>query len=88
MPNQEFDQKTSFALHDINADGYFESKSLIHRKLKCLKPKKYDPQHNEEDDPNEMMENFHRMMEHINKEADTNRDGLISWKELYWFYSL
>lgn len=33
------------------------------------------------------MEEYHRMREHIYKEADTNRDGLISRKEFLDFTS-
>lgn len=40
----------------------------------------YDP-NNPEDDPNEMEEEYHRMREHIYKEADKNKDGLISQAE-------
>lgn len=47
--------------------------------------KMYDPEHNGgdkgEDDPNEMLEEYHRMREHIYKETDSNHDGLISRKE-------
>lgn len=43
--------------------------------------KMYDPEHNPEDDPNEMIEEYHRMREHIYKETDKDRDGLISRKE-------
>lgn len=42
--------------------------------------KLYDP-NNPDDDPNEMQEEYHRMREHIYKEADKDRDGLISRKE-------
>lgn len=80
MPKQEFDPKTFFALHDINGDGYLDPEEV--EALLSLEIKKmYDPEHNKEDDGNEMMEEFHRMREHIYKEADTNRDGLISRKE-------
>lgn len=44
----------------------------------------YDP-NNPEDDQNEMEEEYHRMREHIYKEADKNRDGLISLAEFIEF---
>ena len=82
LPKNEFDPKTFFSLHDLNGDGYLdvqEVEALLSLEVRKL----YDPKHNPEaeDDPREMMEEFHRMREHIYKEADKDRDGLISRKE-------
>jgi Ca2+-binding EF-hand superfamily protein len=66
-------------LHDLNGDGVLdqeEVESLLGTEIKKL----YDP-NNPEDDPNEMQEEYHRMRQHIYKEADKDRDGLISRKE-------
>jgi len=82
LPKNEFDPKTFFSLHDINGDGYLDQQEV--EALLSLEIKKvYDPAHNPdaEDDPREMMEEYHRMREHIYKEADKDKDGLISRKE-------
>ena len=79
MPKEEFNPRTFFALHDMNGDGVLdqeEVESLLSTEIKKL----YDP-NNPEDDPNEMQEEYHRMREHIYKEADKDHDGLISRKE-------
>lgn len=79
LPKNEFDPKTFFALHDTNSDNYWdpdEVKKLLNIEIK----KMYDP-NNPEDDPNEMEEEFERMREHVYKEIDADRDGLISQKE-------
>jgi nucleobindin len=79
MPANEFNPKIFFTMHDVNGDGF-----LDHQEVEALLSveirKMYDP-NNPEDDPNEMEEEYHRMREHIYKEADSNRDGLISKKE-------
>lgn len=36
---------------------------------------------NSDDDPVEMMEEYHRMREHIYNETDLNKDGLLSKQE-------
>lgn len=79
MPKEEFNPKTFFALHDVNGDGYLDPEE-VEALLSIEVKKMYDP-NNPEDDPNEMEEEYHRMREHIYKEADTNKDGLISRKE-------
>lgn len=82
LPVNEFDPKTFFSLHDLNADGYLDTQEV--EALLTLEVRKlYDPAHNPngEDDPREMMEEFHRMREHIYREADKDKDGLISRKE-------
>ncbi|XP_015786654.1 nucleobindin-2 [Tetranychus urticae] len=79
MPKEEFNPKTFFSLHDVNGDGYLDPEEV--EALLTLEIKKmYDP-NNPEDDPNEMEEEYHRMREHVYKEADKNKDGLISQKE-------
>lgn len=82
LPKNDFDPKTFFSLHDLNGDGYLdvqEVEALLSLEVRKL----YDPKHNPEaeDDPREMMEEFHRMREHIYREADKDRDGLISRHE-------
>lgn len=80
MPKEEFNPKTFFAMHDINSDGVLDQEEV--EALLALEVRKmYDPEHNPEDDPNEMLEEYHRMREHIYKETDKDRDGLISRKE-------
>lgn len=82
LPVNEFDPKTFFSLHDLNADGYLDTQEV--EALLTLEVRKlYDPAHNPngEDDPREMMEEYHRMREHIYREADKDKDGLISRKE-------
>lgn len=82
LPANEFDPKTFFSLHDLNGDGYLDTQEV--EALLTLEVRKlYDPAHNPsgEDDPREMLEEYHRMREHIYKEADKDRDGLISRKE-------
>ncbi|XP_074603763.1 nucleobindin-2-like isoform X2 [Brevipalpus obovatus] len=79
MPKEEFNPKTFFAIHDVNGDGYLDSEE-VEALLSIEIKKMYDP-NNPEDDPNEMEEEYHRMREHIYKEADKNKDGLISQAE-------
>lgn len=79
LPKAEFNPKTFFALHDSNSDNYWDQ-SEVRQLLVTEINKLYDP-NNPEDDPNEMEEEFERMREHIYKEIDTDRDGLISLKE-------
>ncbi|KAG8196456.1 hypothetical protein JTE90_012279 [Oedothorax gibbosus] len=79
MPKEEFNPKTFFAMHDINGDGHLdvdEIEAILIPEVKKL----YNP-NNEEDDPAEMVEEFHRMREHIFNETDKNKDALISLEE-------
>ncbi|XP_026524106.1 nucleobindin-2 [Notechis scutatus] len=77
-PN-DFDPKTFFKLHDINADGFLdeqELEALFTRELE----KVYESQ-NEEDDMVEMEEEKQRMREHVMNEIDINKDRLITMEE-------
>ncbi|XP_026562300.1 nucleobindin-2 isoform X2 [Pseudonaja textilis] len=77
-PN-DFDPKTFFKLHDINADGFLdeqELEALFTRELE----KVYESQ-NEEDDMIEMEEEKQRMREHVMNEIDVNKDRLITMEE-------
>ncbi|GFS63246.1 nucleobindin-2 [Trichonephila inaurata madagascariensis] len=79
MPREEFNPKTFFAMHDINGDGHLdveEVEAILIPEVRKL----YNP-NNEEDDPVEMEEEFHRMREHIFNETDKNKDSLISLEE-------
>merc|ERR1712142_1253422 len=75
----DFDPKTFFNLHDKNSDGYldqFELKTLFLHDL--------DKVYNESDPDldnvvrNEEME---RMREHVMKQMDKDKDGVISMEE-------
>ncbi|GLJ59587.1 hypothetical protein SUGI_1515280 [Cryptomeria japonica] len=79
LPKGEFNPRTFFALHDTNSDNYWDQ-SEVRQLLVTEINKLYDP-NNPEDDPNEMEEEYERMREHIYKEIDTDRDGLISLQE-------
>jgi hypothetical protein len=70
-------------MHDVNGDGFLDAQEV--EALLILEIKKVYSDKNPEDDPNEMQEEYHRMREHIYKEADTNHDGLISKKEFLDF---
>lgn len=79
MPKQEFDPKVFFQMHDVNGDGFLdqeEVEAVLSIEVKKLYNEK-DPSY----DKNEMIEEYHRMREHIYKEIDANHDGLISRKE-------
>ncbi|XP_054163759.1 LOW QUALITY PROTEIN: nucleobindin-2-like [Oppia nitens] len=83
MPKQEFNPKVFFQMHDINSDGFLDPQEI--EAILTLEVRKLYSERNSDDDPNEMQEEFHRMREHIYKEADVNRDGLISKKEFLEF---
>lgn len=79
LPKGEFNPRTFFALHDSNSDNYWDQ-GEVRQLLVTEINKLYDP-NNPEDDPNEMEEEYERMREHIYKEIDIDRDGLISLQE-------
>lgn len=79
LPKEEFDPKTFFALHDTNSDNSWDPQEV--RALLVTEIQKLYDANNPEDDPNEMEEEFERMREHIYKEIDTDRDGLIGLQE-------
>lgn len=79
MDGQDFDPKTFFMLHDIDGNGYWdenEVKVLFINELNKL----YEAG-TPEDDMKERAEEMERMREHVFQEADTNKDGLISYEE-------
>ncbi|XP_063145472.1 nucleobindin-2 [Candoia aspera] len=77
-PN-DFDPKTFFKLHDVNADGFLDEQELEALFTKELE-KVYDPK-NEEDDMVEMEEERLRMREHVMNEVDINKDRLVTLEE-------
>ncbi|XP_027200660.2 nucleobindin-2-like isoform X1 [Dermatophagoides pteronyssinus] len=79
MPEQEFDPKIFFHMHDINGDGFLDQEEV--ESILSIEVKKLYNENDPSYDRNEMMEEYHRMREHIYREFDTNRDGLISKKE-------
>uniref|UniRef100_A0A182WB14 EF-hand domain-containing protein n=1 Tax=Anopheles minimus TaxID=112268 RepID=A0A182WB14_9DIPT len=79
MDAQDFDPKTFFMLHDLDGNNMWdenEVKALFINELN----KMYEAGA-PEDDMKERAEEMERMREHVFKEADTNKDGLISFEE-------
>nr|CAD7608412.1 unnamed protein product [Timema genevievae] len=79
MENQDFDPKTFFFLHDLDGNGVWDE-----AEVKALFLKELDKLYNSgapEDDMRERVEEMERMREHVFSEADTNKDGLISFQE-------
>jgi len=79
MDNQEFNPRTFFHLHDLDGNGFWDPDEV-----KALFLKELDKMYNPgaaEDDMRERIEELERMREHVFKEADTNKDGLISYEE-------
>ncbi|GLG96125.1 Uncharacterized protein GBIM_02944, partial [Gryllus bimaculatus] len=79
MENQEFDPKTFFYLHDLDGNGAWDEEEV-----KALFLKELDKLYQAgapEDDMRERREEMERMREHVFNEADTNKDGLISYQE-------
>lgn len=77
--DQEFDPKTFFMLHDLDGNGYWDE-----TEVKALFIKELDKVYQSgmpEDDMRERAEEMERMREHVFKEADTNKDHLISFQE-------
>lgn len=79
MEKQEFDPKIFFQMHDVNGDGFLDQEEV--EALLTLEVRKLYNEKEASFDQNEMIEEFHRMREHIYKEVDSNHDGLISRKE-------
>jgi len=79
MDNQEFNPRTFFHLHDLDGNGFWDPDEVKALFLKEL-DKMYTPGA-AEDDMRERIEELERMREHVFKEADTNKDGLISYEE-------
>lgn len=81
LKGQEFNPKTFFSMHDINGDQVLDPMELEALFEKDL-AKVYDP-NNPEDDMFEMEEERRRMREHVMKEVDYDKDGLISYEEFH-----
>ncbi|OQR72374.1 nucleobindin-1-like [Tropilaelaps mercedesae] len=80
MDKQDFDPKTFFAMHDLNNDGVLDEQEVeAILQLEAKKMYMSDPQN--PGDPREMEEEINRMREHVFKEVDNDKDGLISRKE-------
>lgn len=79
MEGQDFDPKTFFMLHDIDGNGYWDENEVKVLFINELN-KMYEAGH-PEDDMKERAEEMERMREHVFQEADTNKDGLISYEE-------
>ncbi|XP_021917817.1 nucleobindin-2 isoform X2 [Zootermopsis nevadensis] len=79
MDNQEFNPRTFFHLHDLDGNGVWDADEVKALFLKEL-DKMYTPGE-AEDDMRERIEELERMREHVFREADTNKDGLISYEE-------
>lgn len=80
MEKQDFDPKTFFAMHDLNGDGVLDDQEVeAILQLEAKKMYMSDPQH--PGDPREMDEEVNRMREHLFKEVDKDKDGLISRQE-------
>uniref|UniRef100_A0A1B6K554 EF-hand domain-containing protein n=1 Tax=Homalodisca liturata TaxID=320908 RepID=A0A1B6K554_9HEMI len=79
MEDQQFDPKAFFFMHDLDGNGVWdeaEVKSLFLKELDKL----YEAGA-PEDDMRERAEEMERMREHVFREADLNRDNLISFDE-------
>ncbi|XP_058805477.1 nucleobindin-2 isoform X2 [Phymastichus coffea] len=79
MENQNFDPRTFFYLHDLDGNGVWDP-----TEVKALFLKELDKLYSQgapEDDIVERAEEMERMREHVMKEADLNKDGLISYDE-------
>lgn len=75
MKSQDFDPKTFFHLHDLDGNGVWDEDEV-----KALFLKELDKLYQSgapEDDMRERAEEMERMREHVFKEADVNKDGLI-----------
>lgn len=79
MEGQDFDPKTFFMMHDLDGNNVWdelEVKALFARELDKVYQSGIP-----EDDMRERVEEMERMREHVFKEADTNKDHLISYEE-------
>lgn len=79
MDRQDFDPKTFFMFHDLDGNDHWDQ-----NEVKALFVKELDKMYQAgapEDDMRERAEEMERMREHIFREADLNRDGLISFQE-------
>ncbi|KAI5701872.1 hypothetical protein M8J76_004499 [Diaphorina citri] len=79
MGNTEFNPKAFFAMHDLDGNHVWDEEEV-----KMLFLKELDKMYKEGMPQNDLMERaeeMERMREHVFKEADVNRDRLISWEE-------
>jgi hypothetical protein len=80
MEGMDFDPKSFFMMHDLDGNNFWDESEV-----KALFVKELDKVYQQggvpEDDLRERAEEMERMREHVFKEADTNKDGLISYQE-------
>lgn len=79
MDGLDFDPKAFFMMHDVDGNGYWDE-----TEVKALFIKELDKVYQAgvpEDDMRERVEEMERMREHVFKEADVNKDNLISYQE-------
>lgn len=79
MEPEEFNPNTFFAMHDLNGDGYLDPDEIA-AVLNLEVKKMYKPGDNDTD-LMERNEEVERMREHVLKEGDKDKDGLISNQE-------
>lgn len=79
MDGQDFDPKSFFMLHDIDGNGFWDENEV--KVLFINELNKMYQAGAPEDDMKERAEEMERMREHVFQEADTNKDGLISYEE-------
>ncbi|KAL7044745.1 hypothetical protein ACKWTF_002039 [Chironomus riparius] len=79
MSPEDFDPKKFFMMHDVDGNGFWDE-----QEVKALFKTELDKVYQQglpEDDMRERAEEMERMREHVFKEADTDRDHLISFNE-------
>lgn len=79
MDAQDFEPKKFFMMHDVDGNGFWDEMEV--KALFKLELDKVYQQGLPEDDMRERAEEMERMREHVYKEADVNRDRLISFEE-------
>ncbi|XP_058055990.1 nucleobindin-2 [Anopheles bellator] len=79
MDAQDFDPKTFFMLHDLDGNNMWDENEV--KVLFINELNKMYQAGAPEDDMKERAEEMERMREHVFQEADTNKDGLISFEE-------
>ncbi|XP_053683965.1 nucleobindin-2 [Sabethes cyaneus] len=79
MEGQDFDPKAFFMLHDLDGNGFWDENEV--KVLFINELNKMYQAGAPEDDMKERAEEMERMREHVFSEADTNKDGLISYQE-------
>uniref|UniRef100_A0A2M4A2F1 Putative nucleobindin-1 n=1 Tax=Anopheles triannulatus TaxID=58253 RepID=A0A2M4A2F1_9DIPT len=79
MDGQDFDPKTFFMLHDLDGNNMWDENEV--KVLFINELNKMYQAGAPEDDMKERAEEMERMREHVFQEADTNKDGLISFEE-------